>query len=123
MKQLAITIVAALAFCITAQAQHLTILSSNDTHSAIMPNQDGRGGLMRTRVVMDSVRRADANVLAVHAGDAVQGTVFFSMFRGDVEYAALDSLGYDIIIMGNHEFDNGIGDIAKYYGNMRADKI
>ena len=123
MKQIVLTIAAALALCNTASAQHLTILSSNDTHSAIMPNQDGRGGVMRTRVVMDSVRRADPNVLAVHAGDAVQGTVFFSMFRGDVEYAAIDSLGYNIIIMGNHEFDNGIEDIAKYYSRIRADKL
>ena len=123
MKQIVLTIAAALALCNTASAQHLTILSSNDTHSAIMPNQDGRGGVMRTRVVMDSVRRADPNVLAIHAGDAVQGTVFFSMFRGDVEYAAIDSLGYNIIIMGNHEFDNGIEDIAKYYSRIRADKL
>lgn len=104
-------------------AEHLTILTANDTHSCIMPNKAGKGGLMRRRVVMDSVRRADKNVIAIHAGDAVQGTVFFSLFKGDVEYAAIDSLGYDMCILGNHEFDNGINDIAKYYSKMKAVRL
>lgn len=114
---------AAMMLCGVAEAEHLTILTVNDTHSCIMPSQSGRGGLMRRRVLMDSVRHADGNVIAVHAGDAVQGTVFFSMFKGEVEYSAIDSLAYDIIIMGNHEFDNGIDDIAKHYSHIKADKI
>lgn len=109
--------------CATATAEHLTILTTNDTHSCIEPNQDNLGGLLRRKVIMDSVRAADRNVLAVDAGDIVQGTVYFSMFRGDVEYAALDSLGYDICIMGNHEFDNGMADIAKYYKRLPAVKL
>ena len=122
-KKLILLVAAAVTLDFVAQAEHLTILTANDTHSCIMPNQAGKGGLMRRRVVMDSVRTADKNVLAVHAGDAVQGTVFFSMFKGDVEYAAMDSLGYDVIILGNHEFDNGVEGIAKYYSKIKAAKI
>ncbi|MGM9803904.1 MAG: bifunctional metallophosphatase/5'-nucleotidase [Muribaculaceae bacterium] len=122
-KKLILTLMVAAVACTVAQAEHLTILTANDTHSTIMPNQEGRGGLMRRRVVMDSVRRADEHVLAIHAGDAVQGTVFFSLFRGEVEYACLDSLAYDIIIMGNHEFDNGIEELAEHYKHVRANKL
>lgn len=122
-KKLILLIAVALAAGSVAEAEHLTILTANDTHSCILPNQKNRGGLMRRRVVMDSVRCADKNVLAVHAGDAVQGTVFFSMFKGDVEYSAIDSLGYDMCILGNHEFDNGINDIAKYYSKIHAVKL
>ena len=72
-KKLMSLLVLMTAIGINADAEHLTILTANDTHSAVMPNKSGKGGLMRWRVVMDSVRRADDNVLAVHAGDAVQG--------------------------------------------------
>ena len=123
MKKLMSLLVLMTAIGINADAEHLTILTANDTHSAVMPNKSGKGGLMRWRVVMDSVRRADDNVLAVHAGDAVQGTVFFSLFRGDVEYAAIDSLGFDVFTPGNHEFDNGVNELAAHLRHVKAAKL
>jgi 5'-nucleotidase len=104
-------------------AEHLIVISANDTHSQIEPASDGLGGLLRRRAAFDEIRRNNKNVIAVHAGDAVQGTLYFSMFKGDVEYAAIDSLGYDIIILGNHEFDNGIDDLAAHYKNIKAVKL
>ena len=105
------------------QAEHLIVLSANDTHSQIEPAADGLGGLLRRRAAFDQVRAANKNVIAVHAGDAVQGTLYFSLFKGDVEYAAIDSLGYDLIVLGNHEFDNGIKDLAPRYKNIKAVKM
>ncbi|MBR3101480.1 MAG: bifunctional metallophosphatase/5'-nucleotidase [Muribaculaceae bacterium] len=106
-----------------AQAEHVTFIAVNDTHSQIEPASDGTGGLLRRRAIYDQLRRENPNTITVHAGDAVQGTVFFSLYRGEVEYSAMDSLGYDIIILGNHEFDNGINDIAHYYKNIKATKL
>jgi len=105
------------------QAEHLIILGANDTHSQIEPASDGLGGLMRRRAAFDEIRGKNKNVITIHAGDAVQGTLYFSMFKGDVEYAAIDSLGYDMIILGNHEFDNGIDDLAAHYKNIKAVKL
>ncbi|MGM9803903.1 MAG: bifunctional metallophosphatase/5'-nucleotidase [Muribaculaceae bacterium] len=116
--------VAALAFAMSdAEARHLTILSANDTHSMVRPDADGCGGLVRQKAIVDSVRQAEDAVVAVHAGDAVQGTVYFSTFKGEVEYAMLDSIGFDFCITGNHEFDNGMDELAKYYSNVRASKL
>ena len=42
------------ALCVAApmaQAQHLTILSANDTHSAIHPASDGLGGYVRHKAI------------------------------------------------------------------------
>ena len=105
------------------QAEHLIVIGANDTHSQIEPDNDGLGGICRRRAAIDQIRRNNKNVIAVHAGDAVQGTLYFSMFKGDVEYALIDSLGYDMIIMGNHEFDNGIDDLASHYKNIKAVKM
>ncbi len=104
------------------QAEHLIVISANDTHSQIEPNGT-LGGLFRRRAAMDEIRRENKNVIAVHAGDAVQGTLYFNLFRGEVEYAAMDSLGYDMIILGNHEFDNGIDELASYYKKIKAVKL
>ena len=105
------------------QAEHLIVLGANDTHSQIEPASDGLGGLLRRRAAFDEVRRNHKNVIAVHAGDAVQGTLYFSMFRGEVEYASIDSLGYDMVVLGNHEFDNGIDELACLYKNIKAVKM
>ena len=115
-------VIAVLAFP-NLQAEHLIVISANDTHSQIEPSGDNLGGVFRRRAAFDEIRRNNKNVLAVHAGDAVQGTLYFSMFKGDIEYALIDSLGYDMIILGNHEFDNGIDDLAAYYKKIKAVKL
>ncbi|MGN1245985.1 MAG: bifunctional metallophosphatase/5'-nucleotidase [Muribaculaceae bacterium] len=103
-----------------AQAERLVILSTNDTHSQIEPDAANKGGILRRRALIDSIRGAERNVLLLDAGDAVQGTVYFNMFRGEVEFAMLDSLGYDACIMGNHEFDNGMTILSRLYSKMRT---
>ena len=105
------------------QAEHVVFVAMNDTHSQIEPAADGQGGVLRRRAIVDQIRRENKNTLVVHAGDAVQGTVFFSLYGGEVEYALMDSLGYDIIVLGNHEFDNGIDSIARFYKNIKATKL
>lgn len=105
------------------RAEDLVILTTNDTHSAIDPDFDGRGGVLRRKALIDSVRNAEKNVLLVDAGDIVQGTLYFSLNGGAVEYPLLDSLGYDIVIIGNHEFDNGLDSLAFRQKNMKAVRL
>lgn len=120
---LRMTSMSLLLLCSTVSAEHLTIVGINDTHSMVLPDTDGKGGFLRQRALIDSVRAADKNVIAVHAGDAVQGTPFFNYFGGEIEYQSLDSLGFDYIILGNHEFDNGILELYKYYSRVKTPKL
>lgn len=106
-----------------ALAERLVILTTNDTHSQIDPTADNKGGILRRKVLIDSVRGAEKNVLLLDAGDAVQGTLYFTLFKGEVECAMLDSLRYDAYIMGNHEFDNGMEQLAKLYGRMKTPRL
>lgn len=119
----AVSLLGLAALCFSADAKKLVILHSNDTHSAIEPNADGTGGILQRRAVMDSVRQAEENVITVDAGDVVQGSLYFKYFRGDVEYPLLNMMGYDIRILGNHEFDNGMADLAEKYKKVKSARL
>ncbi len=108
---------------IAGYAENLVILHTNDTHSTIEPDENGRGGVLQRKAIIDSVRRVEKNVILVDAGDAVQGSLYFKFFRGDVEYPLMDMLGYDIRLLGNHEFDNGMDELTKYYSKLKGKAI
>ena len=105
---------------VSVSAENLVILHTNDTHSQIDPDSDGRGGVLRRKAIIDSIRVAEPNVLLVDAGDAFQGTPYFNLFGGIVECEAIHRMGYDIQILGNHEFDNGIDSLARVYGKVEG---
>ena len=97
----------ALFLCLQAAAQSLVLLHTNDTHSNIDPDAHGVGGILPRKAIIDSVRKAEKNVILIDAGDMVQGTLYFKFFKGDVEYPLFNMMDYDVRILGNHEFDNG----------------
>lgn len=105
---------------IEAQAERIVIMHTNDTHSTIDPDTDGLGGVARRKVLIDSVRQAEPFTYLFDAGDAVQGTAYFNLYKGEVESKLLNALGYDIAILGNHEFDNGMEALADYIESVNA---
>lgn len=106
-----------------AVARDLVILHTNDTHSLILPDADGRGGVMQRKAIIDSVKAANKDVIIVDAGDKVQGTLYFKFFKGDVEYPLQNMLGVDIAILGNHEFDNGLQALADNERKLKAERL
>lgn len=104
-------------------AERIVIIHTNDTHSQIDPDDSDLGGVVRRKVLIDSIRAAEPYTLLVDAGDAVQGTVFFNLYGGEVEAKVLNNLGYDYAILGNHEFDNGMDALGKYLSNVNAQFI
>ena len=103
---------------------HLVILHTNDTHSHFEPVRDdeypGMGGIIERAAYLDSVRVAEGpeNVLLLHAGDFSQGTTYFSELGGDLEIRALNALQYDVVTLGNHEFDNGLEDLGRRLSSL-----
>ena len=96
----------------------LTIVHVNDTHSHMEPigaslEVDGvktyleMGGAARMGARLKEVRAQGGNVLFVHAGDAVQGTLYFTKYNGEVEMKLFNELGLAAMVLGNHEFDRG----------------
>lgn len=108
---------------IPVAADTVVLLHTNDTHSTIDPDARGRGGALQRKAVIDSVKKANKNTLLIDAGDMVQGSLYFKFFRGDVEYPVFNMTGYDVRILGNHEFDNGLDELAKHYKNVKAERL
>lgn len=88
----------------------LTVLYFGDLHGHLLPD-DGTAGFARlaglVRLIREENRRAGVPTLVLVAGDCVQGTPLSSLFRGEVEFRALNLLEPDAMVLGNHEFDFG----------------
>jgi 5'-nucleotidase len=96
----------------------ITILHTNDTHSQIDPVSEsdktwgGKGGVARRATLVKRIRKENPNTLLVDAGDVFQGTPYFNFYKGEVEYKSMSLIGYDVVTLGNHDFDNGVNALA-----------
>lgn len=45
-------------------------------------------------------------VLKLHAGDAITGTTYFTLFKGDADAKLMTHLCFDAFAPGNHEVRN-----------------
>ncbi len=92
----------------------ITILHTNDTHSQIDPLPDndkqypGKGGVARRATLVKRIRKENPNTLLVDGGDVFQGTPYYNFYKGEVEYKSMSLIGYDVVTLGNHDFDNGV---------------
>ena len=50
---------------------------------------------------------AGGNVLKLHAGDAITGTSFYTLFKGKADAELMSHACFDALEVGNHEFDDG----------------
>ncbi|MDG2299834.1 MAG: NAD nucleotidase [Planktomarina sp.] len=115
-----------------AQANQLTILHINDHHSHL--RADGRMSLSiggdNTRVrsggfpaivsTFDKLSAGKNNVLKLHAGDAVSGSLFFTLFKGEADAALMNEVCFDAFALGNHEFNEGDAGLAKFLDFLKA---
>jgi 2',3'-cyclic-nucleotide 2'-phosphodiesterase (5'-nucleotidase family) len=86
----------------------LTILHTNDTHSALFPfgPRDSIGGIARMSMLMKEIKARTQNVLALNAGDVFVGTFEFNKYLGYPELNIMQGM-YDAMCLGNHELDLG----------------
>lgn len=102
----------------------LTILHTNDVHSRIDPfppndpKYPNMGGVARRAALIKKIRGEEKNVLLLDAGDIFQGTPYFNLYGGELEFKLMSEMGYDASTLGNHDFDNGIDGLVKQMPNM-----
>ena len=95
----------------------LTILHTNDTHSCITAEKDGGAGVLNRALLIEHV--ADSvgcdNMLLFDCGDFSQGSLFYNIFKGEIEIELMNAMGYDACVIGNHEFDYGLENMARLF--------
>ena len=74
------------------------VLQSNDVHGAI----DGYQYMAGLR---DELEKRGADVLLVDSGDFMQGSEYVSYCKGRSTITMMNAAGYDVITIGNHDFD------------------
>ena len=115
-----------------SHAGDLTILHINDHHSHLKPdsrmslNLGGKstrvrsGGMPAVVAKMKELEASKANVLKLHAGDAVSGSLFFTLFKGEADAALMNEVCFDAFALGNHEFNEGDAGLAKFLDFLDA---
>jgi len=78
----------------------ITILHINDTHAHL---ED----VARRATLVKKVRNevGTGNVLMFDGGDVFMGTPYFNLMKGQADLDFMNTLGYDAMTLGNHEFD------------------
>lgn len=128
----------------TAQAIDLTILHVNDHHSHILPEdfdfdvsalglsamtetgdavaevEVTYGGYASLKSLFDTISGQKEHVLKLHAGDAVTGTSFYTLFNGVTDAAVMNEVCFDAFVLGNHEFDDGDTGLANFLDALNS---
>ena len=82
------------------------ILHTNDVHGAI------EGYAYITALKADYEAKG-AEVILVDAGDYSQGTTYVSTTKGADAVTMMNAAGYDVVTLGNHEFDYGYAQLKE----------
>ena len=82
------------------------ILHTNDVHGAL-------SGYAYAAALKTRFENAGAEVLLVDAGDFSQGTTYVSSFKGASAVTMMNAAGYDLVTLGNHEFDYGYAQLKE----------
>jgi 2',3'-cyclic-nucleotide 2'-phosphodiesterase (5'-nucleotidase family) len=113
---------------LSARQVTLTILHTTDLHGHVWPARDydgteGVGGLLRCATLIEELRLRYPQALLVDCGDLYQGGMESYLTQGRIMNQALDWLGYDAWVPGNHEFDWGIEVLADTLRQSRVPVI
>ena len=66
---------------------------------------------------MEAKSTADA-ILKVHAGDVFSGTLFYTLFGGYADMQLMTPMCFDVMTLGNHEFDDGNANLETFLTNL-----
>ncbi|CAN7264737.1 bifunctional 2',3'-cyclic-nucleotide 2'-phosphodiesterase/3'-nucleotidase [Rhizobium rhizogenes] len=110
---------------------HLRLMETTDIHVNVFPydyyadKPNDTMGLSRTATIIDNIRAEATNSLLIDNGDVLQGNPMgdymayqHGMKEGDVHpvIKAMNTLGYEVGTLGNHEFNYGLDFMFKVLG-------
>src|ERR1700741_4379704 len=108
----------------------ITILGTTDLHGNINPidyytNKPDNRGLAKIATLINRIRKDQPNTLLVDSGDTIQGSPLESFnsrknnVRTDPMMLVMNSLNYDAMAVGNHEYNFGPKVLEKARGEAK----
>ena len=97
----------------------IIILHTNDVHCGIM-DKIGYDGLM---LYKKELQKKYKYVLTVDVGDHIQGGTIGLISKGEDIINIMNEIGYDVAILGNHEFDYGVEQLDKCKSKLNCSYI
>jgi 2',3'-cyclic-nucleotide 2'-phosphodiesterase / 3'-nucleotidase len=105
----------------------ITILGTTDLHGNIAPvdyytDKPDNRGLAKVATLIKRVRKEQPNTLLIDSGDTIQGSPLESFHsrknnvRTDPMMLVMNSLNYDAMAVGNHEYNFGLKVLEKARG-------
>jgi 2',3'-cyclic-nucleotide 2'-phosphodiesterase/3'-nucleotidase len=131
---------ACILFALALQAQHVTVtlIATTDLHGNIYPfdyytGKPAERGLAKIATLIREVRRETPNLMLIDCGDTIQGSPPESVYqyfvrtgalplgmkfsgaplRQDPMMLAMNEIGYEAMVLGNHEFNFGLENLEK----------
>jgi 5'-nucleotidase len=104
----------------------LRILHVNDHHSRVAPDAGGElvldgektqvsfGGFPQLVTAFRELAAGADHVLRLHAGDAITGDLYFTLFHGEADADLMNQVCFDAFAVGNHEFDAGDAGLKRF---------
>jgi 5'-nucleotidase / UDP-sugar diphosphatase len=104
----------------------LRILHINDQHSRLAPDSgreldlDGErvqvsfGGYPQLVTAFRELAAGAGHVLRLHAGDAITGDLYYTLFQGEADADLMNQVCFDAFVVGNHEFDFGDAGLKRF---------
>ncbi len=74
------------------------------------------GGFARVAALMNTLVSTEKNPIKIHAGDAITGDLYFTLKEGEAEADLMNTVCFDTLTLGNHEFDNTDDGLKKFIG-------
>ncbi len=100
-------------------ADKIVVLYTNDVHCGI--NADEKTlGYADLAQYKSAIKGLTPYVTTVDCGDAVQGEAIGTLSKGSYIIEIMNSVGYDVCTLGNHEFDYGMPQLMALIGQSNA---
>jgi 2',3'-cyclic-nucleotide 2'-phosphodiesterase/3'-nucleotidase len=107
----------------------ITLLATTDLHGNLLPYdyytaQPASRGLAKIATLIQAARAENPNNLLIDCGDTIQGTPMEAVHQQYVQHGdgippphdpmmlAMNALGYDAMVVGNHEFNFGLRNLV-----------
>ena len=133
MKKLLTTLFALSAVSVAvAKEVNIKFLGTSDVHGRIVPwsygadVEDKSGSYAQIATYVNEVRKNAKNVILVDIGDAIQDNQVEVFAKSEKYYKdnpvpkVLNAMGYDIFILGNHEFNFGMTALNEILKDIQA---